>query len=46
MIGVEYENSKDGGSKASCEQRSNETHLEVEETDLATVNTFVSVERV
>ena len=32
--------------KAGYEQRSNETHLGVGETDLATVNTFASVERV
>ena len=43
MIGVEYGISRDGGSKASYEQRSNETHLGVRETDLATVNTFASI---
>ena len=35
--------SKDGGLKAGYEQRSNETHFGVGETDLATVNTFASV---
>ena len=39
----EYAISRDGGSKASYEQRSNETHLGVGETDLETVNTFASV---
>ena len=43
MIGVEYEISRDDGSKPSHEQRSNETHFGVGETDLATVNTFASV---
>ena len=38
--------SRDGGSKPSYEQRSNETHLGVGDTDLETVNTFASVERV
>ena len=38
--------SKDGGLKAGYEQRSNEIHLGVGDTDLATVNTFTSVERV
>ena len=43
--GIVYQISRDGGSKSSYEQSSNETHLGVRETDLATVNTFASVER-
>ena len=42
---VEYAISRDGGLKASCEQKKqNVTHLGVKEIGLETVNTFASVE--